>query len=545
MRRVSTSAELSRPASAVWILGAIAGFVLVGCQGLPSDLVNQANGIPGRIENESARIATSERQYAEFAGSDGFEAVRRYAERERWPQRFDQAKASLKAAGAVHQKEVQPFLERNKPAEAQELRRVLAKIDPLLAAARDSAGHWSARRDFLLEVASEPGRWMQDCDTALADLRRVQPDLEARAHEARQDHDARAADIDQLLEPLRDLLGSATSAAAAASPEFEAIQAGGEGDLALLGDSCRQAVTDRDSFVAGANDLGAKLAELDRSYSRTLVDMRVDYGLLLRRQTWDERFDYPTLHNLDYRVGPVGADVFEGVVGISQSLAMLSQGWMGPRVGLASGLDRQHWDALGIDPFARWPGRDTNGELWVEGTDVKYFHKYLIQENGETSESDWAPVSEELFMANVENLGMDVESKPYGSFESEKLAEAAPPGMAYVGNPHYGRWASDGAGGTFWSWAGPYMFYSTLFGSPLRYGRSDWDTWSRDYRGSRPYYGGSSSAPRWGTRSQSVRTSPKMRGSTFARGGGFRRPAASIRSAASRSRSGAFGPSGK
>ena len=210
---------------------------------------------------------------------------------------------------------------------------------------------------------------------------------------------------------------------------------------------------------------------------------------------------------------------------------------------------------LGIDPVQAWPRGDNAAEYWVEKAEAHYFHKYLVQENGQTTETGWTEVTEELFFKNVDNLGMDVESKPYGSFESEKLTHAAPPGMAYVGNPHYGRWVSDGSGGSVWNWIGPYLFFRTMFGSPVSYNRSDWSNWSRDYRGSRPYYGGSTSAPRWGSKSQTVRTSPRMQGTTLARSGGLRQASTSVRGAgpSSRgvrgsspsSRGGSFGTSGK
>ncbi|MDE0102475.1 MAG: hypothetical protein OXN89_08845 [Bryobacterales bacterium] len=526
-------------------LFAVVALSLIACQRLPSDLVALADQVPARIEAETARTSGSERAFDEYKETEDFAVVQRYAESEGWTDRFSEARAKIRAADAVLRQEIQPLLERDQTSEAEQLRAALSKINPLLAAARDAAGHWTARRDFLQQVASDPAAAADQCTTALAEMHRTEPDLQARASRAKSDHAARAAEIDELVGPLSALLAAAEEAASSASAEFAKIRGGDDGDLALLGDSCRLAAASRDKFVAGAAELGAKLGELDRSYSRTLIDMRADYSLVLRRQTWNERFDYPALHNLEFRVDPVSSEVFEGVASVGGSLAYLSRGWRGLRIGLASGLDRQHWDALSIDPFVRWPDGDTNGEIWVESGDVKYFHKYLIQEDGQTTESDWTAVNEEFFLANLDNLGMDVESKAYGSFESERLAHAAPPGMAFVGNPHYGRWVSDGSGGTFWSWAGPYLFYSSLFGSPMRYGRSDWDTWSRDYRGDRPFYGGSSAAPRWGSRSRSVQTSPKMQGSTFARGGGFRRPPASVRSVASRSRGGMFGASGK
>ena len=401
------------PGSLPTLLATVAALSLVACGGLPSSLVAVASQVPERIQAESARIAASARQFGEFRQSDAFEAVRRYADRESWEQKTDEARARVQSAIAVNQHEIQPFLERNDPSEADALRNVLAKINPLLRDARDAAEHWTRRRDFLLEVAGEPARVMRDCSEALAEIRQSHADLEARASRARLHHSVRADEISGLVSPFAALASETEQATAAASSEFSAIQAGDEADLALLGDSCHSSLTNRDEFLAGAAELGAKLAELDRSYSRTLIDMNAEYGLLVRRQTWDDWRDYPALHDLDFRIDSVGAEVFEAVLAVPGSLAVLSRGWTGLRIGLASGLERQDWDALGIDPFVRWPEGDSSGEIWVERADTSFFHKYLIQENGEVSETGWTPVSEEFFLANLDNLGMDVESKPH------------------------------------------------------------------------------------------------------------------------------------
>ncbi len=519
--------------------------VLGGCAGLPQDLVRLAESTPALVDAESRRIDNLEQQFGDFRDSDEFAAVAKYAEREGWGGSFAQARAKVKSAVAIYTVEILPLVEQDSPESADMLRSAVGKIAPLLAGAHDTARYWAARRDFLAEVAEQPDQVMRDCQTALSEIRGVHPELVDRATQAKRGHEARADDIDRLAQPLSDLLSATESAVAAAGAEHAKLAAGGDGDLAILGDSCQEARANQAEFLKGVPELGAKLAELDRSYSRTLMDMRADYALVVRRQSWDDYRDYPALHDADYRVSSVSAPAFEHLAMIPGSLARSSRGFFGNDIALYSGVDRNHWDSLGLDPYQQWPGGDTHAEFWVEDAVASYFHKYLVQESGEISEPDWMEVSEDFFFANVDNLGMDVEAKAYGSFEAEKLAHAAPPGMAYVGNSRYGRWAGDGSGGMIWAWGAPYLFYGSMFGSPMRYGRSEWGTWSGNYRGSRPYYGGTSTAPRWGSRSQTVRTSPRMQGSTFARGGGFRQPPSSVRGAGSLSRGGSFGASGK
>ena len=120
-----------------------------------------------------------------------------------------------------------------------------------------------------------------------------------------------------------------------------------------------------------------------------------------------------------------------------------------------------------------------------------YFHKYLITENGETHETDWQKVDETMFENHVGDLGMDIVSKPFGTFEDEKIANPTPAGLAFVGNPQYGRWQTDDRGTSFWAWYGAYRLFGDLLGArgqPYSYRRDEWETWSTRYRG-QPYYG--------------------------------------------------------
>ena len=66
------------------------------------------------------------------------------------------------------------------------------------------------------------------------------------------------------------------------------------------------------------------------------------------------------------------------------------------------------------------------------------------------------------------------------------------------------------------------------------YGYNSWNSWGRDYRGRRPFYGGTQTAPLYGSRGQVTQTAPRYQGSAFAGSGGFRRASASVRGAGTR-----------
>ena len=102
--------------------------------------------------------------------------------------------------------------------------------------------------------------------------------------------------------------------------------------------------------------------------------------------------------------------------------------------------------------------------------------------------SGWVNVSEQFFDKNLDNMGMELLSKD----ENGKITKtASPPGYNnYVGNPSYGRWSTGSNGSSFWEFYGRYAFMSQMFGlmgSPIY--RSSYYDYRSNYRGTRPYYG--------------------------------------------------------
>ncbi len=146
---------------------------------------------------------------------------------------------------------------------------------------------------------------------------------------------------------------------------------------------------------------------------------------------------------------------------------------------------------------------NTEGSIFKE-----YYHQYRIikeDQNGDINEeiTDWYPVGEAFFDANLNNMGMEIASKG----EDGKITKSiGPPGYgSYVGNEKYGRW-SQRDGGSFWEFYGKYALMSSMFNMmayPAR--RSYYNDYRGGYYGTgRSYYGPRSSngTYAYGTRSK-------------------------------------------
>lgn len=146
---------------------------------------------------------------------------------------------------------------------------------------------------------------------------------------------------------------------------------------------------------------------------------------------------------------------------------------------------------------------NTEGSIFKE-----YYHQYRIileDKDGEIAEdiTDWYPVGEGFFDANLNNMGMEIAAKG----EDGKITKGvSPPGYgAYVGNEKYGRW-SQRDGGSFWEFYGKYALMSSMFNMmayPAR--RSYYNDYRGGYYGTgRSYYGpkGSDGRSAYGTNSK-------------------------------------------
>jgi hypothetical protein len=146
---------------------------------------------------------------------------------------------------------------------------------------------------------------------------------------------------------------------------------------------------------------------------------------------------------------------------------------------------------------------DTEGSFFK-----KYKHQYQIIQGDSSSGgpkeeiTDWYEVSKENFMANINNMGMEIVSKQDGKLDKT----VSPPGYgSYVGNPAYGHWTQSN-GTSFWAFYGQYAFMSSMFRMmtyPVT--MSYWNDYRTNYYGTgRSYYGPSTGTGTYmyGTNSQ-------------------------------------------
>jgi hypothetical protein len=221
--------------------------------------------------------------------------------------------------------------------------------------------------------------------------------------------------------------------------------------------------------------------------------MKAVYFITVQRWAWNDDADYPSTHTYTYPRQELTGDAFDYFNSLPESLpyaARYRSNWFGSDVQTHPGVATDRWSALGILPKEAWVNRDDTAEYGFT-LSADYFHKYLVTENGQTQETDWQKVDETMFESHVDDLGMDIVAKPFGAFEDEKITNPTPAGLAFVGNPQYGRWQTDDRGTSFWAWYGAYRLFGDLLGArgqPYSYRRDEWETWSTRYRG-QPYYG--------------------------------------------------------
>jgi hypothetical protein len=185
------------------------------------------------------------------------------------------------------------------------------------------------------------------------------------------------------------------------------------------------------------------------------------------------------------------------------------------------------WDKILVDMEERGTGsaRHYDQEIRTVKTRVD---DAAAKAGTSTSDETWVDVSPSTFDAMRNDLGMAIEHKPAGKFDSEAERVAQPAGFAYMAPPgqasnQYGYWDHHD-GRDFWVFYGQYaLMRDLLFNHSYRpIDRYDWEGYHDSWRSGRTYYGRdeAAGAPRYG--SQGTVTQDRYAGSSYARKGGFR-----------------------
>jgi len=178
------------------------------------------------------------------------------------------------------------------------------------------------------------------------------------------------------------------------------------------------------------------------------------------------------------------------------------------------------WDKILVDMEVRGIG---SRRMWDQKIRTVRTH------DGTTnSDEKWVDVSQATYDAERNDLGMAIEHKPAGKYDSEADRVAQPAGFAYMAPPsqgsnQYGYWEHRD-GQSFWVWYGQYaLLRDLLFNHSYRpLPRDDWDAYRSSQSRGQTYYGrdAESGAPKYGSRGSA--TQERYSGSTYAQHGGFR-----------------------
>jgi hypothetical protein len=516
---------------------------MTGCgSGLSDNIKEAVNTLDKRFESAQNQIQNQKDKYAKAKSSPDFSALSGYADSEGWEASFQKADETLARAKALYEKELTPLIKKDDPDSGPQVMTQVKRISKVIHQAKDEAGRPLARMERIHTAISHPRSIFTAGDEAGKEILTKVNQLESGplAQALVKFPDSKALITDRFA-PFAKMKDASQSRLGVLNEEYKTHTGNGKANYAAFVTAADSLVLDRDELKKSAPELEKDISQLYQSYTKVLQDMKEEYYLTIKRESWDDGSDYynPGFASFTRKVTPATYTALTEFSGESIGDIQPSYG----RISFKNNVGGA-WEALDINPTENWPDRQHNAaNFWVENTRVDYFHKYLKENNGETKETDWVKVNPSFYQQNLENLGMAILSKPYGVFEPDP--QAAPPGMAYVGNPEYGEWKKDDNGESFWSWYGRYAFFSSLFFFPPSYYHyGSWNRWNTGYRYKKPYYGKTKSGQTaYGTRGTKIKRSPRYQNTTFAKTGGLKSRPASVRSGGSAIRGG--GPKGK
>lgn len=506
--------------------------VLGGC-GLPDTARKTAEVLPGSISEATKYV--DERTKALVAQLSVDKEFVPYAESEKWSEKFTAASQELARAQEAFLKEVKPVLDANKSADVEKLLALVKKVETMIGAARLRAREPEMRLAFLKEARSKVAEWTKEA----AELHALTvSDLEALSSLAAAfsgTYPDRAVDIKKRLLAGATAFNASLSAAQAVAGESALGTV--RMNYARFGDSYTAVKKARADMVSARPIIERVVRSLDKSYSKILIDMKIDYAACVSRVSWEESesVEWPKETTFDYPCKPVSegsydvADEFDDRN--HEFVIFQPSGWWGRTLNLYRAGNvtedalKQLWKELDIDPAASWPRGDNYATFHVRAVTARYFHRYSYIENGVRRDGDWEEVTGEFFDEHDEHLGMSLLEKPQGVFDDEAVTTPSPAGMALVGDARTGRWEERG-NQTVWVWWPHYhVLYGNYYGPGWSgYSRSDWSEWRQEREAGRVYTGNGA----YGTNGSSTRTGP-LASSEFAKRGGFKTPSAQVR----------------
>ncbi|MBU8849999.1 MAG: hypothetical protein KOO64_10685 [Desulfobacterales bacterium] len=526
------------------IAGLIA--VLTGCgAGLPKELKSEARALPNAIKAGKSQVDQHKDKYKTLTKSSEFKIVERFALKENWIQKFQLAHDELERAKELYDKDLKPLVNENKPELAPQVKQQITRIKKVIQDADGLSRYPVSRFSKIKKTIYNTPALNSRAKNNTEHINRITNEIKTGpVVKAVADFPDLSDKINSRFAPLSKIERQSRDHLSVVKTVYDQHTAGSsKADYAAFTDSSDAILQGLEQAKILETKITREMAQPYSSYTKILKDMKEEYFVTIKRESWNENSDYydPRFATFQRQVSP---EAYEALTADNlDTIAAITAGFTGSKLSnKIGGL----WKELSINPTEQWPGRGHNAaSFWVEDAKETYFHKYMLEQDGETKETDWEKVNAALYDANFEYLGMAILAKPYGVFEQDRLTQAAPPGMAYVGNAKYGEWKKDNTGNQFWSWYGKYALFSMLFNMrPSYYSYNSWNGWNNNYRNTRPYFGKTQKGFRkYGTSGTLVKQSPGFQSTNFAKSGGFRSQTASVRGAGASLRGG--GPKNK
>lgn len=500
---------------------------------------NDAKKAKESLSADADKVKKKKAQYPSLAKEEDWTFLEVYATRENWQNNFRDAESKI-TDGRAAEKELDALINENDKKKVTQIRTAIRRMSVNRKEALQIASKPFERADFLRDVKKRAPSLIEGAQDDFMASNKAHEKLVVHVGEAQSEFSDKKADLDKRLALITAMYARSSAALKSAEKENSSTAA----DYATLGDACGLVKDLRAKHTEADKVLRSKIGELRRDYSKILVDRKVNYFLTMVRYSWDSGADWDNTPDQSYKA-EVPEDTFTYFDSFGANVAArVYSGWGSAKLDVK--CNSTHWNRINVKGLTTLPRGDNDSEIHVEGFDAKYYHKYIIIENGTERETGWEQVNEDFFWDNDENESMEIVSKPLGMYEEETLKVAAPPGMATVGNPRHGEWKTDEGGRSYWSPFFTGMLVGHLFsGGGNRYYRGDYDYYRSNHYGRSAYYGRNADSPRYGTYGSSTSSSPRMARSESRKTGLTQVSSPSVRNASGGNKGGGPGTKGK
>lgn len=507
-------------------------FFVTGCaEKLPKDLKKQAKAVPNRIEEAKVFVERNKDKYMKLTEKREFILIKTIALKENWQENFKLADNHINNANKVYAL-LKPLIKKNRAQNSLKVHELINKVDKNIqmstALCLSIFERFVKISSAIKNIDSLAPKANQSTKKIIAIVDETKKNSRDKAIK---DFNDSTKKIEALFGPLQKLADKSHYSLQIVTKEHKKHKDKTNPDYAAFADHALGILSNLELIKQYKEDFTKRIEELYQSYTKILFDMKIEYFVTIQRESWNERSDFYNPESINF-YRKISQKAYEVVTKDNiDSIATIKSGFTGTK--FLNYIPKSVWEELSINPIEKWPRNKghNSASFFVQSTELKYFHKYLIEKNSEKQETNYQEVDQSFYEANLEYLGMAILVKPYGVFEKDRQTKASPPGMAYVGNSKYGEWKKDDTGNRFWSWYGRYAFFSSLFFfPPSYYYYNSWYGWNNHYRNRKPYFGTNAKGTRkYGTSGSYTKRSPRFQSSAFVKSGGLKTQSASMK----------------